>query len=237
MTLKKIGSKSFLVNLLSDFILSKIPKEESTIIKVVDCDNFYVIKGKTSSNEILDMGQIINEFKKEFSLHIKDEKLSHTIDLIQYGFHLEEEDSIKVTYHLNEYNCSYHYSDIEAFESEMKEKDMIFVSEFPHGFSLSQGRGLYYYGKYIFYNIPSNYPISSATFELFRNNQEQKIIVIDEFTNEEDSTLQSAILDVFDFNYEKLENEMKKVDWSVELTDPLSEYDVLKEKVEGFIII
>jgi hypothetical protein len=49
--------------------------------------------------------------------------------------------------------------------------------------------------------------------------------------------LRSAILDVFDFNMESIEKEIKKVDWSVELTDPLSEYDFLKEKVEGFIII
>ena len=63
------------------------------------------------------------------------------------------------------------------------------------------------------------------------------IEVFDEFFKSEDEVLRSAILDVFDFNMESIEKEIKKVDWSVELTDPLSEYDFLKEKVEGFIII
>ena len=237
MNLKKIGGKVFLVNLLADFILSKIPKEQKTIIKVVDCENFYVIKGKTSSKEILDLGQLMNDFKNEFKSHIQDNKISHTIDLIEYDVNMNYRESIEVTYHYNESNCSYHYRDIENFKNIQENDEMIYVSEFPYGHSLSQGRGLYYYGKYIFYNIPSNYPISSATLKLFRDKREEQIIVINDFTNSKDHTLQSAILDVFDFNFEKLENEMKKVDWSVELTDPLSEYEILKEKVEGFIII
>ncbi len=49
--------------------------------------------------------------------------------------------------------------------------------------------------------------------------------------------LQSAILDVFDFNYDRLNEKMKKVDWSIELTNPLEEYEELKEVVKDFIII
>ena len=41
---------------------------------------------------------------------------------------------------------------------------MVTVSEFPHGYSLGQGRLLYYYGKSIFYKIPPTYPVSSLTF-------------------------------------------------------------------------
>ena len=52
----------------------------------------------------------------------------------------------------------------------------------------------------------------------------------------EDETLTSAILDVFDFDMSWLETEMKKTDWSVELTNPLQEYDFLKNKVKDFVI-
>ena len=52
----------------------------------------------------------------------------------------------------------------------------------------------------------------------------------------EDETLKSAILDVFDFDMSWLETEMKKVDWSIELTNPLQDYDFLKKKVDGFVI-
>ena len=37
MNLKKIGSKLFTTNLFADFILSKIPNTEESIIKVIDC--------------------------------------------------------------------------------------------------------------------------------------------------------------------------------------------------------
>jgi hypothetical protein len=43
-------------------------------------------------------------------------------------------------------------------------------------------------------------------------------------------------LDVFDFDMSWLETEMKKVDWSIELTNPLQEYDFLKKKVKDFVI-
>ena len=237
MRLKKIGSKSFVVNLLSDFIISKIPHNESSIVKIVDCGNFFVIKGKTTSKEILFIPDIISEFNKKFSL---GSELTHTIDLIEYDAELSEVRKITHTFHNNTSNCSYHYKDVDDYENMVEENDMIYVSSFPHGYSLNQGRLLYYYGKKIFYNIPSNYPITSLKLKLSMDKNsdgEFDIQVFDEFYKSEDETLRSAILDVFDFNMESIEKEVKKVDWSVELTDPLSEYDFLKEKVEGFIII
>lgn len=237
MRLKKIGSKSYVVNLLSDFIVSKIPHEESSIIKVVDCENFFVIKGKTTSKEILFLPNIISEFNQKFSL---GSELTHTIDLIQYDSDLKEVNNITHTFHNNTPNCSFHYKEVEDFETMVEENDMVFVSSFPHGYSLNQGRLLYYYGKKIFYNIPPNYPITSLKLKITNQKNSEgefEIEVFDEFFKSEDEVLRSAILDVFDFNMESIEKEIKKVDWSVELTDPLSEYDFLKEKVEGFIII
>lgn len=237
MTLKKIGSKSFIVNLLADFILSKIPHHESTIIKVVDLENFIVIKGKTSSKEVLMLQSIISEFIEKFKI---DKQLTHTIDLIQYDVKMEKSKFLEHTYHNNTPNCSYHYMDVENFEELTEKDEMVFGSSFPHGFSLNQGRLLYYYGKKIFYNIPSNYPVTTMTFTLTteRNSEnEVDIKIYDEFFKSEDETLRSAILDTFDFNMDSLENEIKKVDWSIELTNPLSEYDFLKEKVDGLIII
>ena len=239
MNLKKIGSKKFLVNLLSDFILNKIPHEESSIIKVVDCENFYVIKGKTTSKEVLFIPNIISEFTEKYKEHIDTKKLTHTIDLIEYDSELKEVVEITQTFHNNTPNCSYHYSEVEKFD-ELEDKDeMIYVSEFPFGYSLSQGRDLYYYGKHIFYSIPSNYPHTTLSLKLSKEKNEegeQKLIVFDEFFKSEDETLRSAMLDVFDFDYDRLSEKMKKVDWSVELTNPLEEYSFLKERNKDFII-
>ena len=52
----------------------------------------------------------------------------------------------------------------------------------------------------------------------------------------EDETLRSAILDVFDFDMSSLDKDIKKVDWSIEVTNPLEDYDFLKKKIKDFVI-
>ena len=44
MTIKKQSSRIFLINLFADFIISKIPHEEQSIINLVDCKNFILVK-------------------------------------------------------------------------------------------------------------------------------------------------------------------------------------------------
>ena len=85
MILKEIGSRISITNLLTDFILNKIPQDEESIIQVVDCINFYIIKGKTSHNEVLDLPKVVGEFIKKFDVLLEGTKVSHTIDLIEYN--------------------------------------------------------------------------------------------------------------------------------------------------------
>ena len=89
MILKSPSSRLSLVNLFADFILNQIPKEEESIIQVVDCLNFYVIKGKTTYNEPLNIGKLKDEFIVKFEELIGDIKLTHTIDLIEYDSNLK----------------------------------------------------------------------------------------------------------------------------------------------------
>jgi hypothetical protein len=84
MILKNTDSRILITNLFADFILSKIPHNEETIIKVVDCTNFFIIKGKTSYNQVLDLTIILDEFLKKYEDHLGKVKLSHTVDLIEY---------------------------------------------------------------------------------------------------------------------------------------------------------
>jgi len=242
MILKSPNSRLSIVNLFADFILNKIPKENQTIIQVVDCQNFYTIKGKTTYNELLNMGDIINEFKKFLPEIFNSRKLSHTIDLIEYDVKLNEVEIITFTYHNTE-NCSYNYEQIDAYLSDdvnsydynfhlKKISDETYLtvsSEFPHGYSLGQGRLFYYYGKYIIYNIPPTYYINNLTMTIGKNPEETFKC--------DDEELQSPILDMFDFNMKWLESEIKKVDWSIELTNPLQDYDFLKVKIKDFLII
>lgn len=247
MILKKENSRIYTVNLFADFILSKIPHTEDSIISISDCKNFIVIKGQTSHKEILDINLLSTEFNEKYKLKYP---ISHTIDLIEYGVKLPKVNELSFTLHKSE-NCSYHKTQISKFlESEnsfsydyqpieITDDQLILTSEFPHGYSLSQGRLIYLYGKHMFYSIPLNYPVSTISFTLSteKNEEGENIIsVYNSFKESEDEILRSAILDVFDFDMSWIYSEMKKVDWSIELTNPLEEYPFIKKRNKDFVI-
>lgn len=251
MILKKPTSRLSIVNLFADFILSKIPQENESIIQVIDCKNFFVLKGQTSTKDILDMSKISDEFTSKFSKYLGDVKLSHTIDLIEYDCNLKKVSELKHTYHYSQ-NCSYHSNQINSFNEkessydynyfvrEVLDDELVLVSEFPHGYSLDQGRLLYYYGKHIVYGIPYNFVYSSLTLSLSTNKDEdgdQIFSIYNNTTNEEEPQLSSVVLDVYDFDMSWLRSEMKKVDWSFELTNPLEDYEFIKKKNKDFILI
>ncbi len=250
MNLKKIGSNIFTTNLFADFILSKIPKEEQSIIKVIDCTNFFVIKGKTTYNEVLDISTLTSEFEKKYKSIIKDVKISHSIDLIEYSVDMSSITELTHTFYFTD-NCSYNQKQIDLFKSEecsytneyepkkITDEELVTVSEFPHGYSLGQGRLLYYYGKHLFYSIPSTYILQPLTFKLttLKNEEDDNSLkIFNPYLGGNDDRLVSAILDVFDFDMSWLSTEMKKVDWSIELTNPLEEYSVIKEKNKDLIL-
>jgi hypothetical protein len=251
MILKSPLSRLSIVNLFADFILNQIPKKEETIIQVVDCINFYIIKGKTTHKEPLNIAKLKDEFIVKFEEFFAEIKLTHTIDLIEYDSKLNPLDVLSFEYHNTE-NCSYHNTQIKTFKDNDKisydykyflkpiteDNNLFFHSEFPHGYSLNQGRLLYYYGKHIFYNIPTSYPVSTLVFNISTNRDETGDVLfsVKNTSNEVDTVLTSAILDVFDFDMSSLENDIKKVDWSFEITNPLEDYDFLKKKVKDFIV-
>ena len=247
MILKKTNSRVYTINLFSDFLLTKVPHTEESIFSIADCKNFIIIKGKTSNKEILDISSITKEFNEKYE---PETPISRTIDLIEYDCKLPKVKNLEFILHKSE-NCSYHKTQIDKFlsnessfdfsgyPSEVSDVELIVTSEFPHGYSLNQGRLIYLYGKHIFYNIPTNYTDSSIIFNLSLDKDDDNDNIISIFNidkNSEDETLKSAILDVFDFDMSWLSSEMKKVDWSIELTNPLEEYSFIKKKNKDFII-
>ena len=228
MNLKSPNSRISIINLFADYIIKSMPFDEDSIIQIADCGNFCVIKGKTSYNIPLDVSKLSKEFSEKFSI-----KLLNTIDLIEYDKKIVNTENYKFTLFNND-NCSYPTNQ----ESE-ENSDLIVVSEFPHGYSLNQGRLLFYYTKHIVYNIPSNYPFSGLRFEIptCKEKLESDFKVFNLHTEEYDETLKSSILDIFDFDTSSISNQIKKVDCYVEITNPLDEYSFLKEKIKDFIII
>jgi hypothetical protein len=66
---------------------------------------------------------------------------------------------------------------------------------------------------------------------------EENFSVYDNFLESEDDSLRSAILDVFDFDMTELNKKLKEVDFYDEITNPLSDYDFLKERNKDFFVI
>lgn len=229
MILKSPNNKISIINLFADYILKSIPVDEDTIIQIADCGNFCVIKGKTTYNIPLDVSKLSDEFCEKFSL-----KLLNTIDLIEYDKKIINKEDYTFTLFNND-NCSYSTNE----EVSDDDSELVVLSEFPHGYSLNQGRLLYYYTKHIVYNIPSNYPFSGLRFEVPTEKEkiESNFKVYNIHNEEYDETLKSSILDVFDFDTSEISNEIKKVDCYVEVTNPLDEYSFLKKRVKDFIII
>ena len=229
MILKSPNNKISIINLFADYILKSIPVDEDTIIQIADCGNFCAIKGKTTYNIPLDVSKLSDEFCEKFSI-----KLLNTIDLIEYDKKIINKEDYTFTLFNND-NCS--YSNNEEVSDD--DSELIVISEFPHGYSLNQGRLLYYYTKHIVYNIPSNYPFSGLRFEVptDKEKMESNFKVYNIHNEEYDENLRSSILDVFDFDTSVISNEIKKVDCYVEVTNPLDEYSFLKKRVKDFIII
>jgi hypothetical protein len=73
------------LKLLGDFILSKISKEHKTNLTLVYLSNFLVLKGKTTSNEILNISELISEFKNIHENKLPKTLNLNTIDLISYS--------------------------------------------------------------------------------------------------------------------------------------------------------
>jgi len=251
MVIKKESSRIFMINLFADFVLLQIPKNEQSIIKIVDCKNFLVIKGITTSKVELDISEICKDFSNKYSDYLKDNKITHTIDLIEYDKEIKPLEELSQTYHNSE-NCSYHHKEINYFNKnntscyynysikEVSDENLVLCSSFPHGYSLGQGRLLYYYGKHIFYNIPPNYPVNTLTFHLSTKKDEEDLSSFSVYNNDlesEDETIQSWALDNFDFNMDWLSTEMEKLDWTTEIINPFQEYEFIKKRNGDFVII
>jgi hypothetical protein len=88
-------SRKLIVKFFSEFMKENLPENQETFIKIVDFDNFMVLKGKSTSKEELDLMNLVGEFKKKYEVILPENVHLNTIDLIEYDcfpdkFELEE---------------------------------------------------------------------------------------------------------------------------------------------------
>jgi len=201
MRLLNKNSKRFIVNLFSDFILSKIDKTEKTIIQVSDCNNFVVIAGKSTSKEILDLQSIKGEFFIKFKSYLDGVGIDHMniIDIITYGATLEPLECGWVNVIKDVY-----------YDVSEPVTNIITTSEFPYGHSLSCGRSMVYYSNHIFNHMYSLLGVKDLKFYFTTevdSDEDFKIEILSK-SKVSPNEIKSLVLDVFDFNLNEFNNKL-----------------------------
>jgi hypothetical protein len=224
------NSKRGIVNLFADFILSKIDKNENSIIQVSDVGSFYVINGITTTETFLDINLIRDEFTEKFqgiltSLEIKS---LNVIDIIKYNQEIGniEKGWVKV-------------NKIPFIEEPEPLSEISINSEFPYGHSLNCGRLMLYYTHYMFNQMYST--IMTDEVQLFftrklNEDEDFKIKVVPK-SGLDKSVIKSLILDLFDFDLEDFKTKVEGYDLIQDILDPTGEKPYLiQDRLEDVIV-
>jgi len=205
------------LNLLSEFILKKY-ESKHTFVEVCDCQNFIIVKGFTTETEVIPLNSVVEEFSQKYEKY----RIKSTIDLIEYKSELSSPK--KFTF---------------FFGKELHEEVSLFnISKFPYGYSNNQGKLLYFYFKHIVDRIPSNYPFTWIKFNVeISDKTEIDFTIEDDYLNNDNDILKSAILDSFDFNLTEFETILNKMDLEKYILNPSDKTLLDDISVSDFIII
>ena len=224
------NSKRGIVNLFADFILSKIDKNENSIIQVSDVGSFYVVNGITTSETFLDLNSIRDEFTEKFqdiltSLEIKS---LNVLDIIKYNQEIGniEKGWVKV-------------NKLPFVEEPEPLSEISINSEFPYGHSLNCGRLMVYYTHYMFNQVYSTIMTDEVHFFFSKKidtNEDFKIkIVTDKGLDK--NIIKSLILDLFDFDLEDFKTKVDGYDIIQDILDPMGEKPYLiQDRLEDVIV-
>jgi hypothetical protein len=205
------------LNLLAEFILKKY-KSDQTLLEICDCENFIIVKGFSTEPEVVSLSSVVSEFSEKYEQF----SVNRTIDLIEYKSDLSSPK--KFTF---------------FFGKELNNGSKLFnFSEFPYGYSNGQGKLLYFYFKHIVDRIPSSYPFTWIKFNvLISEDNKIDFTIEDDYLNNNNNLLKSAILDCFDFNLIEFESILNKMDLEKYILNPSEQPQLDNISVKDFIII
>lgn len=188
------NSKSGIVNKFADYIVKEIDQNLNSIIEVIYLGNFFIIKGVTEHDKVLDLHELRNSFvdKYHYLLSLHGIDTINFIDVIQYNHKFNETD-IDFKFH-NSDLIRYHQEVIDyvlgdnlnpnvesiEFDGKIKtnlsddsfiDKNCLFEfsplsvkSEFPYGHSLKSNRLKLFYSEYIINQIIHLIDTNEITF-------------------------------------------------------------------------
>lgn len=230
--MKKINknSRRGIVNLLADFILTRIDKKENSIIQVTDCETFFVINGQTTSETVLDIEKIKTDFSEWFGDILKDvgiEKIN-TIDVIRYG------------QEINNIEKGWISVNKEVFVEEPEPiYELAITSEFPYGYSLNCGRLMTYYSHYVFNHMYSLMGTDEVKFYFTKEEDEDEDLKIKIVSNSKynKDIVKSLVLDVFSFDLKEFNEYVKDYDLLQDILFPGKDKPYTKQdKLEHIIV-
>ena len=224
------NSRRGIVNLLADFILTRIDKKENSIIQITDCEAFMVIHGQTTSEEVLDMEKIKVDFFEWFKDILDEAGITNinTIDVIRYGQDIKNIEKGWVS--VNK----------EVFVEEPEPIHELNVSsEFPYGYSLNCGRLMTYYSHYVFNHMYSLMGVDDVKFYFTKEedeNEDFKIKIVSDTKYNKD-IIKSLVLDVFSFDLEDFKEYVKDYDLLQDILFPSKDKPYTKQdKLEHIIV-
>jgi hypothetical protein len=231
MKIVNLRSRKGLVNLLADYLVSKIGSEIETIIQVTDCRSFFVVNGITKSIKVLDMQSVMIEFQEKFA-HLLDEQKINTIDLIEYDG--EPKSNEKLWFHfLNEERIL-----CKSLITEDDNDTLQVSSYFPYGYSKTVDRNKLYYTEYICNQLFSVIYSEKIDFMFGTKTDDEQSIEIKGHSIYQDSDIESMVLDVFEFDLESFNNTINDYDIMNDLLSPLGERPwLVRDKIRDMVII
>ena len=180
-------------NLFSEFILNKFDVKYKTRIQVCVCENFTIIKGETESEDVISVKDLTSEFSKEY----EEFEIKNTFDLINYKEKVESLTKISLI-----------FSEVPNIEN----LNYFQVSSFPFGCPIEE-KAVFLLFENITQIIPSVYPYNWIKFDvLIDENNQIDFQVFDDYINNENDVLRSAILDSVNLNLEYYVEQLKKLE-------------------------
>jgi predicted RNA-binding protein with RPS1 domain len=224
------NSRRGVVNLFADFILSKINNSHKSIIQVTDCGAFMVVNGLTTSEDLLDILKLKEEFVESFSDTLKSLEITdiNIIDVIRY----KQE--------INSINKGWVMINKNHFKEESEPINEISISsEFPYGYSLDCGRLMTYYSHYIINHMFNLLMVDDVSFYFTteQNDDEDYKIKVISNSKVDKKSIKSLILDVFDFDLTTFKSRLDSYNLMDDILDPDGEKPYLQQDMLEHVIL
>lgn len=237
-------------------------------IQITDCGKFFIVNGLTNSNNIIDINQVKLSFIEEYKELLSEFGYSqmNVIDTITYGVDLKQKDEYwftyynstrptykqrtidltkkitKVKYHSisNEPSLELDYGEeLTDLPTQFTYSPLNISSEFPYGYSFRMGRGLYYYGEYISYQLFNKILSNKIDIKvsLKKNERDDYDIKIVSDSHYHNSVIESMVLDNFNFDLNHFKTTISDYDFLNDILNPLEPKPwMIHDKKKGLVI-